>query len=180
MELQAVMEKRRSIRNYNPERKVTKEQLEELIKAASYAPSWKNLQTSRYYCVLSENAVKEVREKCLPEFNQANSDGAGAYIVTTFVKGMVGFDKNTGSPVNEAGDGWGYYDLGLHNENFILKAKELGLDTLIMGLRDSDKIREILGVPETETIAAVIAVGYGAESPNKPKRKTPEDIVKFY
>ena len=58
MELQAVMEKRRSIRNYNPERKVTKEQLEELIKAASYAPSWKNLQTSRYYCVLSENAVK--------------------------------------------------------------------------------------------------------------------------
>ena len=63
MELQAVMEKRRSIRNYNPERKVTKEQLEELIKAASYAPSWKNLQTSRYYCVLSENAVKELREK---------------------------------------------------------------------------------------------------------------------
>ena len=108
MELQAVMEKRRSIRNYNPERKVTKEQLEELIKAASYAPSWKNLQTSRYYCVLSENAVKELREKCLPEFNQANSDGAGAYIVTTFVKGMVGFDKNTSCPVNEAGDGWGY------------------------------------------------------------------------
>ena len=62
MELQAVMEKRRSIRNYNPERKVTKEQLEELIKAASYAPSWKNLQTSRYYCVLSENKVKELRE----------------------------------------------------------------------------------------------------------------------
>jgi nitroreductase len=62
MELQAVMEKRRSIRNYNSERKVTKEQLDELIKAASYAPSWKNLQTSRYYCVLSENAVKELRE----------------------------------------------------------------------------------------------------------------------
>lgn len=40
MQLQAVMEKRRSIRHYNPERKVTKEQLEELIKAASYAPSY--------------------------------------------------------------------------------------------------------------------------------------------
>ena len=49
-----------------------------------------------------------------------------------------------------------------------------------MGLRDSDKIREILDVPETETIVAVIAVGYGAESPNKPKRKTPDDIVKFW
>ncbi|MFR2925521.1 MAG: hypothetical protein ACLTKH_05085 [Eubacterium sp.] len=32
MELQAVMEKRRSIRNYNPERKVTKEQLRNLLR----------------------------------------------------------------------------------------------------------------------------------------------------
>ena len=63
MELQAVMEKRRSIRNYNPERKVTKEQLEELIKAATYAPSWKNLQTSRYYNDISGNAEKAHRAK---------------------------------------------------------------------------------------------------------------------
>ena len=159
MELQAVMEKRRSIRNYNPERKVTKEQLEELIKAASYAPSWKNLQTSRYYCVLSENAVKELREKCLPEFNQANSEGAGAYIVTTFVKGMVGFDKNTGSPVNEAGDGWGYYDLGLQNENLLLKAAEQGLDTLVMGIRDGEALRELLQTVKMLCLLLLLATG---------------------
>lgn len=180
MELQAVMEKRRSIRNYNPEGKVTKEQLEELIKAASYAPSWKNLQTSRYYCVLSENAVKELREKCLPEFNQANSDGAGAYIVTTFVRGMVGFDKNTGSPVNEAGDGWGYYDLGLQNENLLLRAAELGLDTLVMGIRDGEELRHMLNIPEGENIVSVIAVGYrGQEPPERPKRKELEVVAKF-
>lgn len=180
MELQAVMEKRRSIRNYNPERKVTKEQLEELIKAASYAPSWKNLQTSRYYCVLSENAVKELREKCLPEFNQANSEGAGAYIVTTFVKEMVGFDKNTGSPVNEAGDGWGYYDLGLQNDNLLLKAAELGLDTLVMGIRDGEALRELLNIPDSENVVSVIAVGYrGQEPPERPKRKELEVVAKF-
>ena len=164
MELQAVMEKRRSIRNYNPEGKVTKEQLEELIKAASYAPSWKNLQTSRYYC----------------EFNQANSDGAGAYIVTTFVKGMVGFDKNTGSPVNEAGDGWGYYDLGLQNDNLLLKAAELGLDTLVMGIRDGEALRELLNIPDSENVVSVIAVGYrGQEPPERPKRKELEVVAKF-
>ena len=145
MELQAVMEKRRSIRNYNPERKVTKEQLEELIKAASYAPSWKNLQTSRYYCVLSENAVKELREKCLPEFNQANSEGAGAYIVTTF-----------------------------------LKAAELGLDTLVMGIRDGEALRELLNIPDSENVVSVIAVGYrGQEPPERPKRKELEVVAKF-
>ena len=59
MELQTAFETRRSIRHYDAEKKVTKEQVEALIKAAILAPSWKNTQTSRYYCVLSEDKVAE-------------------------------------------------------------------------------------------------------------------------
>ena len=177
MELQTAFETRRSIRHYDAEKKVTKEQVETLIKAASLAPSWKNTQTSRYYCVLSEDKVAEFSQKCLPEFNQKNSAGAGALIVTTFVKGLVGFD-NDGNPVNEAGDGWGYYDLGLQNENLLLKATELGLDTLVMGIRDGEAIREMLNIPETENVVAVIAVGYKAKEANMPKRKELEEKVR--
>ncbi len=86
MELQAAFETRRSIRHYDSEKKVTKEQVETLIKAASLAPSWKNTQTSRYYCVLSEDKIAEFSQKCLPEFNQKNSAGAGALIVTNICK----------------------------------------------------------------------------------------------
>ena len=43
MELQTAFETRRSIRHYDAEKKVTKEQVETLIKAASLAPSWKNI-----------------------------------------------------------------------------------------------------------------------------------------
>ena len=178
MELQTAFETRRSIRHYDAEKKVTKEQVETLIKAASLAPSWKNTQTSRYYCVSSEDKVAEFSQKCLPEFNQKNSAGAGALIVTTFVKGLVGFD-NDGNPGNEAGDGWGYYDLGLQNENLVLKATELGYGTLIMGIRDADEIREFCDVPESETVVAVIAVGVPGEEPGRPKRKETGDIVKF-
>lgn len=32
-------------------------------------------------------------------------------------------------------------------KNFVLKAKELGLDTLIMGIRDGEAIRNFLDVP---------------------------------
>ena len=117
MELQTAFETRRSIRHYDAEKKVTKEQVETLIKAASLAPSWKNTQTSRYYCVLSEDKVAEFSQKCLPEFNQKNSAGAGALIVTTFVKGLVGFD-NDGNPVNEAGDDvGGFVQLGVIQQN---------------------------------------------------------------
>lgn len=58
MELQEVLNSRRSMRSYDAEKKVTKEQLETIINAAILAPSWKNLQTSRYYCILSDEKLK--------------------------------------------------------------------------------------------------------------------------
>ena len=116
--------------------------------------------------------------KILPEMNQAKAENA-SLIVTTFVHNHAGFQKD-GTPDNELGNGWGCYDLGLQNENLILKAKELGYGTLIMGLRAGDKLREILSIPETETVMAVIAIGKAAEEPARPKRKDVEDIVRFY
>lgn len=178
MEFQDLIEVRRSIRSFDTEKAVTKEQICEVVQAAIQAPSWKNTQTSRYYCVLGEEVQKAFAEKTLPGFNQNSSNGA-AYVVTTFVKNQVGFNAD-GTPANECGNGWGYYDLGLHNAYFILKAKELGLDTLIMGLRDAQEIREICQIPQEEEIVAVIALGYAkTEAAGKPKRKVVEDILKF-
>lgn len=74
----------------------------------------------------------------------------------------------------------GYYDCGLHNENLVLKATDLGLDTLIMGIRDAKKLAEILNISESEQIVSVISVGYRAIEPQKPKRKSVEEIAKFY
>lgn len=51
---------------------------------------------------------------------------------------------------------------------------------MVMGIRDGEKIREMLDIPEAEIIVAVIAVGYGADAPAKPKRKQADDILKFY
>ena len=178
MEFQKLIEERRTIRKYSPESRITKEDLLAVIRAAQEAPSWKNSQTGRYYCVMSEEMVEKVSRECLPEMNQAKSEHA-ALIITTFVHDRAGFQKD-GTADNELGNGWGCYDLGLQNENLILKAKELGYGTLIMGLRAGDKLREILSIPETETVMAVIAIGKAAEEPARPKRKDVEDIVRFY
>lgn len=177
MEFQTLIEARRSVRKY-ADKAVAKEQVEEIIKAAQNAPSWKNQQTSRYYCVLSKEKREEMREVCFPSFNKQRCENA-AIIVTAFEKDNVGFDDK-GQPVNELGNGWGCYDLGLQGAYFILKAKELGLDTLIMGIRDQDKIREILNIPESQTIGAVLALGYADEEPKKPGRKELSDIAVFY
>lgn len=178
MEFQQVIESRRSIRKYNPEQKVTKEQMEELIQAAIMAPSWKNSQTARYYCVMSEEMFEKVRSECLPPFNANNVAGAGALIVTAFVKNRSGYEK-TGDPTNELGNGWGLYDLGIANENLILKAADMGLGTLVMGIRDETKLREVLDIPEYQIVVSVIAVGYPTVIPEKKKRKAVEEVTVF-
>ena len=67
--------------------------------------------------------------------------------------------------------------MGLHNANLLLKAAELGLGTLVMGIRDGDSIREMLSIPDTETIGPVIAMGFPVVEPAKPVRKTVEEIL---
>lgn len=177
MEFDTLIRERRSIRQYDPDRTVTAAQIREIVAAAIEAPSWKNSQTARYYAVLSDEMRRNFLRLCLPERNAKKAEHA-ALVVTTFVKETAGFTQ--GQPDNECADGWGFYDLGLHNALFLLKAKELGLDTLVMGLRDAETIRTLLKIPRTETIASVIAVGYAAQPASHPPRKTPEEILKFY
>ena len=178
MDFKDVVVSRRSMRAYDDSKTVTKDQIEEIVKMASYAPSWKNSQTARYYTVLDKDKCQEFATKCLPEFNIRNSKGA-SYIVTSFVSGNSGFDTAKNEATNECGDGWGYYDLGLNNENLLLAAKEAGLDTLVMGIRDAKAIREEIGIPDEEIIVSVIAIGYGTKDATMPKRKVISEILHF-
>ena len=179
MEFTKLLEERRSIRAFDPEKHVTAEQIQEIVQAAIQAPSWKNSETGRYYCVLSREMVDKIRATCLPGARNAEKSENAALIVTTFVHDRAGFQKD-GTADNELGNGWGCYDLGLQNENLILKAADMGLSTLIMGLREADKLRELLDIPDTETIVAVIAVGKADESPNRPPRKELNEIARFF
>lgn len=85
MEFTKLLEERRSIRAFDPEKHVTAEQIQEIVQAAIQAPSWKNSQTTRYYALVTPEKVEEFSAKCLPEFNQKSSKGA-ALVVTAFVK----------------------------------------------------------------------------------------------
>lgn len=178
MTLTETMTARRSVRAYNPAKPVEQSQIEQIIRAAQEAPSWKNQQTSHYHVAISPQSVAAVRA-CLKESNQAKVAGAPALVVTTFVKDIVGFNRE-GQPDNEIGNGWGLYDLGLHNSLFLLKAAELGIDSLVMGLRNADALRSVLNIPDNEVIVAVIALGHRAETPERPPRKPLANIAKFY
>ena len=174
MEFMDLINERRSVRSYQ-DRPVDRALVDQVIRAAQLAPSWKNSQTGRYYVSLSPECQAKIRA-CLPAYNQRSSEHA-ALIVTAYEKGISGF--NAGEPVNELGDQWGAYDLGLQNMLLTLRARELGLDTLIMGIRDGDAIRAAANIPDSQAVFAVIALGYRAQDPAARPRKATEEIVEY-
>lgn len=172
-----IVASRRSIRDYDASKTISQEEVMDLIKCAQEAPSWANQQPSKYYVAMSEDKVAAVKN-LVGEGNKRNTAGAPVMIVSTYVKGRSGFFR--GNPANEIGDGWGAYDNGLSNAYFILKARERGFDTLIMGMRDSDELRKLFAIPDDECIMAVISLGYRASDPNRPDRKPVNEVVKFF
>ncbi len=176
MEYNELIKKRRSVRSFSPDKEISRELIEEIITASYQAPSWKNSQTARYYVACTPEAIEKVRE-ALPEFNNRSSANA-ALVITTFVKDVAGF--TAGVAENELSNKWGAYDLGLNNAYFILAAKEKGLDTLIMGIRDAALLRDAFHIPITEQITAVIALGYGANQPSPRADREISRSANFY
>lgn len=172
-----VLATRRSIRDFDSSKEVTEAQVREILTAAQDAPSWTNSQPSRFYVAISPDKADAVRE-LIGERNKQSTKGAPVFIVSTFVKGLSGFSR--GKIFNEIGDGWGAYDNGLGNAYLVLKARAMGFDTLIMGMRDSDALRALFGIPEGEEVMAVIALGHRASDPVKPTRKPLDEIAKFF
>ena len=167
---------RRSIRSYDPTKKISKEEVRKLLTAVQEAPSWANQQPAKYYVAISPEKLAAVQE--LVGGNKSRIINAPVLIVSTYERGKSGFFQ--GSPANEVGDGWGAYDNGLSNCYLVLQARAMGFDTLIMGMREADKLRKLFSIPEEETVMAVIALGYRKGDPSQPRHRQLDDVVKFY
>lgn len=171
-----VLTTRRSIRSYDATKKISEAEVRQLMVAVQEAPSWANQQPSKYYIAISPEKLAAVQD--LVGGNRERIKEAPVLIVSTYERGKSGFFR--GNPANEVGDGWGAYDNGLSNCYLILQARAMGFDTLIMGMRESDKLRELFAIPENEAVMAVIALGYRAAEPVQPRHRPLDDVVKFY
>lgn len=168
---------RRSIRSFT-EQPVSHELLEQIVETASYAPSWKNTQITRYIAV--EGEMKEKLAACTTIWagNGNIMNNAPMVIAVTVITGRSGFERD-GSFSTGKGDGWQMYDAGVASEAFCLAAYEQGLGTVIMGLYDEADATKLLELPDNQELVALIAIGYPAQAPEAPKRKPVTDLLSY-
>lgn len=168
---------RRSIRKFRPTA-ISHELLEQVVEAASYAPSWKNTQITRYIAIEDPNLKARLAEECCSEHNAGIIKPAPLLVATTLITGRSGYERD-GSFSTSAKEGWQAYDCGIASQTFCLAAHELGLDTVIMGLYDMEKAAKIIQIPEGQQLMALIAVGYGDETPEAPARKSVDILLSY-
>lgn len=172
-----MIKERRSVRKYKDE-KVSRELIEEIVEISRWAPSWANTQVARYTIVDSEAIIERIYADGVQGFtyNMKTLKNTKGVMVLSFVKGKSGklYDG-----LESDGSKWEMFDAGIACQTFCLAAHSKGLGTCIFGVIDSEKVAEIVGLPEGESVGAIITYGYPeGEHPAATPRKEVSEILR--
>lgn len=168
---------RRSVRNFL-DKKVSLDNIKQIVEIASFSPSWKNSQTASYIAVFDEKIKENLSENCMMGFqkNSSTVKSAPAVIVVTTLNGVSGYNVDKTFTTSK-GTHWQSFDAGIATQTFCLAAHDLGLSTVILGVFDEKKVSELLNIPETHSVSALIALGYNEVELKVPKRKSVDELL---
>lgn len=171
------IETRRSIRKFM-DKEVSKETVTKLVEYAKCSPSWKNVQPARYTAIYNRDVINKITEKNMPSFNTAILKNAPVTIALSALKKRSAYERD-GSFSTVYEDGYTFFDTGIAAQTLCLAAHDMGLGTVIIGVFDVAESEKIIGIPESEELLALIALGYPDGEGNATKRKETEVILKF-
>lgn len=179
MEAKVCIQSRRSVRRYTSVA-IPKETVEQIAALAAYAPSWKNTQVARYTVVTDRAVIEKIANECVLGFthNAGILTGCSVLVVQSIINKRSGYERD-GSFSTAQGTHWESFDAGIAAQTFCLAAHDLGIGTCILGVFDEKKVAEAIGLPEGQTVSCLIPMGYPAETPNAPARKSVDDLVRF-
>jgi nitroreductase len=175
-DLMNIIKGRRSIRKYL-DKEVPEELLNQVIESVRWAPSWANTQCWEII-VVRDQANKERLQETLVDVNPAKKAVGQAPVVLVICGKLESSGYYKGQVTTKLGD-WYMFDLGIATQTLCLTAHDLGLGTVITGLIDHNKAREILGVPEGYEVVALTPMGYPAKESTAPKRREASEFVHY-
>lgn len=153
MNFRELVLKNRSTRAFDPERRISREELEQLVDLARLTPSAVNLQPLKYLLSWQEETNALIlahtawagllKDISLPP----EGKGPAGYIVICIDTQIA---KNAAT------------DVGIAAQTILLGAAEKGLSGCMIGAIDP-KLHDLLGLKEQYRISLIVALGKGAE-----------------
>ncbi len=197
-----IIQDRRSVRQYS-DQPVSEEDLAMILEAARQAPSGENAQPWRFIIVKDEATRKRlgaiagggsgrrftaeyVTHKMQERFENLEDEAKRKAIFEKLTSGQVSAflaDAPLSIVVCGKKDVWDLpYDTSAAIENILLMVTALGLGACwviapCIDIRDEERLKDLLGVPEGVKVVSIIAVGH----PTRPHRPRPrlslQDLV---
>ena len=170
---------RRSCRRYK-DRPVGRAVIRQIVDLARFAPSWKNTQPARYV-VIDDAALKnDIAQTCVRGlvFNTNTITRAAALAVVCYELGCSGRNPD-GTLMTADGEKWEMFDAGLATQTFCLAAREYGVGSCIIGVMDEEEIAKKIGLPPTQKVACLVALGYPEQWKDGPPRLGCDELLSF-
>lgn len=163
MDMLEGMYTRRSVRRYS-DRPVEREQLLEIIKAGTWAPSGLNNQPWRFVIVRDQ----KVRAKLAVFTKYRTIIESAPACIAVFIDREAMYD-----------DVKDHQAMGACIQNMLLAAHALGLGAVWLGeiLNNAEKVRVLLELPPEMELMAVVAVGSPAPGKRTSQRRKVVDVL---
>ena len=196
MEFSELAKSRRSVRDYDPSKKVSDEQLKEIFSSARWTPSSYNLQPWEFV-IVRDKENKERLKACA--YGQTHVGTASAVIIvlgnkdplktakritksrehsgnqenlSNFKKSVEGFPEG-----KTFGERWTVKSTALIAMPIMLAAQNLGLATCPMEGFDSSLVRKEFKIPGNYEVVMLISLGYGTATNERPLKYDYEEMV---
>ena len=159
-----VIKTRKSVRKFDPSKKVSDETRQTILKAAMCAPSALDKRVWEFVVVRDAALLAAIAEK--NPYSRVGNGAQAAIIVC-------------GKQEQQGGGLW-VCDCAAASENILLAAHALGLGAVWTALYPDETragaIRELLAIPEGYMPLNVIPIGYPAENPEPKDKWNPDKI----
>lgn len=197
-----VIKGRKSVKYFDPNVKIKREEIIEMLNEANIAPSSCNLQPWRYIVVDTPEGKEKLGSA---NYNKIQNDTSAAMIIVlgdlnhyrkfdeiygeAVEKGYMteevkdGFEKGMGPqlenlPTDKNREGV-YFDCGLWTMQFANIAYAKGYDTNIIGGFVRDKVAKLFGLEENLIPVMLIALGKKEKDARPTVRMKAENLVRF-
>jgi nitroreductase len=171
MEFTELIKKRHCVRKFDPRKKITQEQLNQILEVARLAPSEGNIQPWFFIIIKDQKTKQKITETNI--------------LKQTFIKDA---DVLIVICINlEVADSYGERGLKLFSiqstavaaEHIFLAAVNLGLGACWIGAFDEDIVKKYLNLEEKYRPVVIMPIGYSAEKPFLTDRKNLAEVSKI-